>query len=180
MEYQNDLLISSSTKFDNKGAIGARASSPRRMEYQNDLLISSPTKGAFGARVSSPRRMEIENINNQNENDKKYGVENIQNYDNFDNDRFNIAGLELYGLERSIKEFNEENINLLVKNISYILTTKDIERQHLDELIDEIEDLLKEDIFFISKEEKIYFEKTLVAFHRENDSLMNDLERSAF
>jgi hypothetical protein len=100
-----------------------------------------------------------------------------KNYDTFDNDRFNIAGLELYGLEKYIKEFNEENINLLVKNISYILTIKEIERQHLDELVDEIEDLLKEDIFFFSKDGKIYFEKTLVAFHRENENLIYDLTK---
>lgn len=92
-------------------------------------------------------------------------------------DKMHIMNMDIYGLHTAIKEFNEENLNTVVKNIHYIISTKNLNRIHLNELIYTIENCLKEDYSFYSKDNEIYFQKTLVAFHRENDKLVKDLQK---
>ncbi len=101
----------------------------------------------------------------------------MKNYDNFNNDKLSIMGITIYGLENSMKEFNEENLNNIINKLDYILNNKDIEKKHLEEITEEIEDFLNEDISFYFQDNNLYFEKTITAFHRENKLLLNDLNR---
>jgi hypothetical protein len=104
-------------------------------------------------------------------------MEYMKNYDNFNNDKLSILGIDIYGLESSMKEFNEENLNEIINRLDYILNHKDIEKKHLEDLIEEMEEYLDIDIGFHFQENAVHFEKTLTAFHRENDILLSDLKK---
>jgi hypothetical protein len=104
-------------------------------------------------------------------------MEYMDNYDNFNNDKLNILGITIYGLESSMKVFNEDNLNEIINRLEYLLNHKDIEKIHFEELVEEIEEFLSEDIGFYFQENNIYFERTLVAFHRENHLLLCDLKK---
>ncbi len=105
-------------------------------------------------------------------------MEGMKNYDNFNNDKLYISGMEIYNLEKFMKNFGEEDLNEIINKLEYIFTNKNnIEKKHLEELIEEIENYLKEDISFFFEGKKIFFEKTLVAFHRENIKLVEDLKK---
>lgn len=81
------------------------------------------------------------------------------------------------GLEESLKDYNEENINTIISNVLNLLDKEKMTKEEYYEIWSSQNDLLKQDYGFISNEGGIIFQLTLANFHRKNEKLMELLER---
>lgn len=81
------------------------------------------------------------------------------------------------GLEESLKEYNEENINTIISNVLDLLDKEKMTKDEYYKIWSSQHDLLKQDYGFISNEGGIIFQLTLANFHRNNEELMKLLEK---
>jgi len=81
------------------------------------------------------------------------------------------------GLEESLKEYNEENINTIISNVLNLLDKEKMSREEYYEIWTSQNDLLKQDYGFVSSEGGIIFELSLANYHRNNKKLMEKLEK---
>lgn len=81
------------------------------------------------------------------------------------------------GLEESLKEYNEENINTIVSNVLDLLDKEKMTKENYYKIWNSQHKLLKQDYGFSAKEGCIVFELTLANFHRQNKKLMELLKK---
>lgn len=81
------------------------------------------------------------------------------------------------GLEESLKEYNEENINTIISNVLDLLDKEKMTKEEYYKIWTSQHDLLKQDYGFVSSEGGIIFQLTLANFHRNNEELMILLEK---
>jgi hypothetical protein len=97
------------------------------------------------------------------------------------NDKINIKygdnDLPFIGLEESLKEYNEENINTIISNVLDLLDKKKMSQENYYKIWNSQHQLLKQDYGFSAKEGSIVFELTFSNFHRNNKKLMEFLNK---
>ena len=81
------------------------------------------------------------------------------------------------GLEESLKEYNEENLNIIISNVLNLLDKEKMSREEYYKIWTSQHELLKQDYGFVSNEGGIIFELSLANFHRNNEKLMEKLEK---
>jgi hypothetical protein len=81
------------------------------------------------------------------------------------------------GLEEALKEYNEENINTIVSNVLDLLEKEKMSREEYYKIWTSQHDLLKQDYGFVSNDGGIIFELSLANFHRNNQELMEMLNK---
>tara|TARA_Y100000389_G_C17230538_1_gene397919 strand:- start:150 stop:668 length:519 start_codon:yes stop_codon:yes gene_type:complete len=81
------------------------------------------------------------------------------------------------GLEEALKEYNEENINTIVSNVLDLLEKEKMSREEYYKIWTSQHDLLKQDYGFVSNDGGIIFELSLANFHRNNEELMEMLNK---
>lgn len=80
-------------------------------------------------------------------------------------------------LEEALKEFNEENLNKIVKNVFAIIENDKMKTEEYHEIWKTQMDLLKQDFSFTVQEGHIIFRLGNSAVHRKNDVLMEILKK---
>ena len=97
------------------------------------------------------------------------------------NDKIHIKygnqDLPFIGLEESLKEYNEENINTIVSNVLDLLDKEKMTNENYYKIWNSQHELLKQDYGFSAKEGCILLELTLANFHRQNEKLMELLTK---
>ena len=97
------------------------------------------------------------------------------------NDKIYIKHGELnipfIGLEEALIEYNEENINKIISNVLNLLDKEKMSKEEYYDIWTSQNNLLKQDYGFISNEGGIIFELSLANFHRNNNELMDKLEK---
>ena len=83
--------------------------------------------------------------------------------------------LVFVGLEEGLKEFNEDNLNKIVKNVFAIIEKDKMKTEEYHEIWKSQINLLKQDYSFAVQEGHVIFRLGNAAFHRKNPELMNIL-----
>ena len=81
------------------------------------------------------------------------------------------------GLEEGLKEFNEDNLNKIVKNIFAIIEKDKMKTEEYHEIWKSQTELLKQDYSFSVQEGHIIFRLGNAAFHRQNEELVDLLKK---
>ena len=85
--------------------------------------------------------------------------------------------LVFVNLEEALKEFSEDNLNKIVKNVMDIIEKKDMKTEEYHEIWKTQTELLKQDYSFSVQEGHIIFRLGNAAFHRKNEKLVDLLNK---
>jgi len=91
--------------------------------------------------------------------------------------KYGDEDLVFVNLEEALKEFNEDNLNKIVKNIMAIIEKKDMKTEEYHEIWKTQNELLKQDYSFSVQEGHIIFRLGNAAFHRKNEKLVELLNQ---